>query len=52
MRPVAGAEIIFLINLYCSQFGGYITVLSGNIWQELEPEPKLWTKVGPKRSQK
>ena len=28
----------------------YSTVLSGNIWQklELEPEPKLWTKVEPK----
>ena len=25
----------------------YVTVLSGNIWQELEPEPKLWTKVEP-----
>ena len=31
----------------------YSTVLSGNIWQELElepklePEPKLWTKVEP-----
>ena len=29
----------------------YGTVLSGNIWQELEPEskpkPKLWTKVEP-----
>ena len=32
-------------------FGSYFcdgTVLSGNIWQELEPEPKLWTKVEPK----
>ena len=31
-------------------FGSYFcdgTVLSGNIWQELEPEPKLWTKVEP-----
>ena len=23
------------------------TVLSGNIWQELELEPKIWTKVEP-----
>ena len=46
--------MIFLINIYCRQFGGrsietyffwyYLnsTVLSGNIpvWLELEPEPK------------
>ena len=24
--------------------------LRGNIWQTLELEPKLWTKVGPKRA--
>ena len=56
LRPGAGAGIIFLINISCSQFGGcldvenptflwyhcYSTVISGNIWQELElePEPK------------
>ena len=36
-------------------FGRYFcdgTVLSGNIWQELEPEPKLWTKVEPELESK
>ena len=28
------------------------TVLSGNIWQELELEPKLWTKVEPESESK
>ena len=30
----------------------YSTVLSGKIWLELEPEPKLWTKVEPESEQK
>ena len=32
----------------------YSTVLSGNIWQELEPEsePKLWTYVEPESEPK
>ena len=34
---------LFLMVLLCC----YSTVLSGKIWQELEPEPKLWTKVVP-----
>ena len=34
---------LFLMVLLCC----YSTVLSGKIWQELEPEPKLWTKVEP-----
>ena len=66
LRPGAGAELIFLINIYCSQFGGcqdeekpplrqiyygtttvIVQFLRGNIWPELEPETKLWTKVVP-----
>ena len=30
----------------------YSTVLSGKIWLELEPEPKLWTKVEPESEPK
>ena len=56
----AGAEIIVLIfpivsledarmkkTLYC-----FSRVLSVNIWQELESEPKLWTNVKPESGPK
>ena len=29
----------------------FCTVFSGIIWQELEPQPKLWTKVVPENKQ-
>ena len=63
MRPGAGAgaEMIFLINIYSSQFGGckdeetyfiwyycYSTLLRCNIWQDLELAPELWPKVEQK----
>ena len=34
--------IVLTVRYYC-----YSTVLSGNKWQELEPESKLLTKVEP-----
>ena len=62
-RSVAGeaeiicirAEMVFSINIYCHQFGGYqdtsitsvIVQFRGNTWLELDPEPKLRTKVEP-----
>ena len=42
MKKTLHCDIFHVVLLYC-----YSAVLSGNIWQELELEPKLWTKVEP-----